>query len=76
MFCTVSCSLVFGSTELKHVTVQSFVFFHLTEELQTEALEPSRFFFIAFLSSIGVTHRVLKSSITLVTVEKNGNCGC
>ena len=36
--CTVTCSLVCGSTELKHVTVQSFVFFEL-KKLQTEALE-------------------------------------
>ena len=49
MFCTDSCSLVFGTTELKHVTVQSFDF-HLTEELQTEALELSRFSLRFFLS--------------------------
>ena len=54
MFCTDSCSLVFGTTELKRVTVQSFVF-HLTEELQTEALELSRFSLHFFSLSLSLS---------------------
>ena len=75
LVCTVTCSLVFELTELKHVTVQSFVF--ELKKLQTEALEDC-------LNSLNVfsLKQSLPGSLSTVelyytiTEEHYGNCDC
>ena len=68
----------FLATELKHVTVQSFVFFTELKKLQTEALED-------WLNSLNVFFRLKQSlpgSLSTVelyyttTAEHYGNCEC
>ena len=56
LVCTVTCSLVFELTELKHVTVQSSVF--ELKKLQTEALEDCLNSLNVFFSSQAITVRI------------------